>query len=123
MSETPSFENLESQTERIVASVFKTFTEFFEDEKFFLVTENDLETNRKFILLEKELANLLVSDNLARYFKGLDKNDPKALEVTNNLRNAILLKINGLFIPGDDFTGRFNQECRHIIEGLMIKNV
>ena len=122
MSETPSFENLESQTERIVAHVYKTLVEMLEDNGFFSVSVGDLETNSKFLFLEKKLSNLLISDNLARYFRGLAENDSRVPEIINNLRNTILLKANTLFVPGEDFIGRFNQECQVIIEGLMIKN-
>lgn len=121
MSEAPSFENLESQTEWIVAHVSKTLKQMLEDNGFFSVSVGDLETNSKFIFLEKKLSDLLISDNLARYFRGLAENDSRAPEIINNLRNAILLKANALFVPGEDFIGRFNQECQAIIEGLMIK--
>ena len=120
MSEFTGPENIESRNERIVASVAGTISEILKEHGFFSVSVTDIDTHTKFIFLEQELPNFLTSESLVKYLTETQEKDNDAPKIITDLRNKILQKISSLFVANDDFVGRFNEECKNLIEGLII---
>lgn len=120
MSEFAGRENIESRDERIVASITNTISEILKEHGFFSVSVTDIDTHTKFIFLEQELPNFLTSESLVKYLTETQEKDKNSSTIITDLRNKILQKISSLFVASDDFAGRFNEECKNIIEGLII---
>ncbi len=120
MSEFTGPENIESRNERIVASITGTISEILKEHGFFSVSVTDIDTHTKFIFLEQELPNFLTSESLVKYLTETQEKDKNSSTIVTELRNKILQKISSLFVVNDDFVGRFNEECKNIIEGLII---
>lgn len=123
MPEFQDLENVEIRNERIVSSLTNTIRKILEEKGFFSALPDDVGKNDKLLFLELSLSELLINENLATYLAGSQLNDQKVLEIINDLRNKILLKISSLFVPGNDSVGLFNKKCQNVITSLIKKSL